>query len=176
MSGHHSHLEALAHHEHRHVCHAEGILEILGMAGETESLGRDDLLVERSRHEDVDVTFLEVFDCALQAGDGRLGGIGIGLSGLHVDVFRKAVDDIDATLVRVRRRRYDIGIDLLEIVDGLAVEAEKLRRAVYDRSEGLKDARVGECLDDDLVSDAVAVSLGDAHHEFPIVVVHIGLY
>ena len=66
-----------------------------------------------------------------------------------------------------------VGIDLIEIVDGLAVEAEKLGRAVYDGSERLEDARIGESLDDDLVSYAVAVTLGDAHNRFSIVVLHM---
>ena len=54
-------------------------------------------------------------------------------------------------------------------MDLLAVEAEDLGRPVHHGGEGVQDAGVRQGLDEHFISDAVAVTLGDADDEFGLV-------
>ena len=156
-------------HDHRDLLGAEGVLEVLRVAGVAEALGRHRPLVDRAGDEDVDVAVLEVLHGRRQGQHCRLGGVGAGLAGLRVEVLRQAVDDVDALLVDVLRRVDDVGVHLLDLVELLAVETEDLGRSVHHGGEGIQDAGVREGLDEHFISDAVAVTLGDADDEFGLI-------
>ena len=155
--------QAVADHEHQGIGGAEGVLDVFGVAREAEALERHGLLVDGARDEHVDEARLEVGDGALERLDGAAGRLGRGLAGLGVGAVREAVDDVDALGVRLGGAADGVRVHGLHFGDGLAVEAEELGGAVDDGGELLEDPRVGECLDDDFVADAVGVALGDAH-------------
>ena len=166
VSRHHAHLDAAADHQHGDVLYPESILDVLGVSGESEALSCHRLLVDGSGHQHVDVSGLEVLYGLLQAGDCGLCGFRRGLSRFRVGVLREAVDYVHALLVHVPCGADGVGVHLLYFGDGLAVETENLGGAVDDRRELLEYARVGEGLDDDFVSDAVGIALGDSDCKF----------
>ena len=145
------------------------MLEILRVTRVAEAFRGHRPFVDGGGHEDVDLSGLEVADGGLEGLDGRFGGVGRGLAGLDEDIVRQAVDDVDAFLAGVAGGADDVGVHRLEVVELLAVETEELGRAVDDGCEGFEDAAVRQGLDDDFVSDAVAVTLGDADNDFPLV-------
>ena len=118
--------QAVADHEHQRILCAEGVLDVFGVSGEAEALERHGLLVDRTGHEDVDQAGLELGDGLLQRSDGAAGRGGRGLARLGVGALREAVDDVDALGVSLGRAVDGVGIHLLHLGDGLAVEAEEL--------------------------------------------------
>ena len=82
------------------------------------------------------------------------------------DIVRQAVEYIDFLEFGILGRADDVGVKRVKIVDELAVEAENLGRAVDYRSERIQYPLVGQCLDYDLISYSVAVTLGDADSNF----------
>ena len=121
-----SQTQAVADHEHQRILGAEGVLDIFGVAREAEALERHGLLVDRAGDEDVDQAGLELGDSLLQRSDGAAGRLGRGLAGLGVGALRQAVDDVDALGMRLGGAADGVGIHLLHLGNGLAVEAEKL--------------------------------------------------
>ena len=156
-------------HDHGDILRAERILKILRVTGVAETFGGHRPLVDRAGDEDIDIAVLEVLDGRFQGHHRRLGGIRAGLAGLGVEVVREAVDDVDALGVDVLGGMDHVGVHLLDFVDLLAVEAEDLGGAVHHGGEGVQDAGIRERLDEDFISDAVAVTLGDADDEFGLV-------
>ena len=67
-----------------------------------------------------------------------------------------------------------VGVHLLDFMDLLAVEAEDLGGTVHHGGEGVQDAGIRQRFDEDFISDAVAVTLGDADDEFGLV--HISAF
>ena len=63
-------------------------------------------------------------------------------------------------------RGNDVDVHGADVVQSLAVEAHQFGRTVDDGGEGIQDSFVGQGLDNYFVSDAVAVTLGDAYNEF----------
>ena len=127
--------QALAYHKHGHVLHAEGLLEELGMAGETEALGHYGFLVDGARHQHVDGAGLEVAHRPFERGDCSFGGIGGGSARFGEHVVGQASHNVDPLLVSFRCRRNGIGVHLLDFGDGFAVEAEYFARPVNHGGE-----------------------------------------
>ena len=109
---------------------------------------------------------LDVGDGAFKGLHGRLGGLGRGLAGLNEHIVRQAVDDVDFPEFRILGRADDIGVELLDVVELLAIETKNLGRSVDDGGEGVEDPGVREGLDDDFVTDSVSVALGNADDKF----------
>jgi len=127
VAGHDGEPEAVADHKHSHVLDSESILDIFRVAREAEALVGHRLLVDRAGDQHVYLALLEFADGGLKREDSPSGGLGGGLSGLCECAVRQAVDDIDALRVSLLCAADGVGVHLLDLRDGLAVEAEKLR-------------------------------------------------
>ena len=103
MACHDTHLEVVANHNHSHFIHSELLLKILSVACVAESFRRHSPLVERSCHKHIDVAFLDVLNSSLKRSHCSLCRLRSRLAGLHEDILRKTVHDVDSLLVYVLR-------------------------------------------------------------------------
>ena len=126
VTGHHADLDAAADHKHRHVLDSEGILDILRMSRESESLPGHSLFVDRAGNQHVNFSRLEVLDRPVKTGDSCLCGLGSSLSRLCVCAVRQAVDYVYPLWMCLAGIVDGIGIHLFNLRYGLAIETEYL--------------------------------------------------
>ena len=126
MPGHDTDPELVGDHEHQHVINSEFLLEIFSMPGVSETLGHHGLLVDRSRHQHIDVTVLDVLHSALKRPDGRFSRLRSGLSRLDEHIVRKAVDNIDLLWLSILGALDHISVHLVKVMDQFTVETENL--------------------------------------------------
>ena len=126
MTCRHTYLETVAHHDHRDLVDLELLLQVFSMSCVSESLLVHSPLVERSCHENVNMSFLDVLYRSLESCERGLCRLRSRLSWLHEDILRKTVHDVDSLLVDVLCRGDHVCVDLFDVVDLLLVEAEYL--------------------------------------------------
>ena len=90
-----SNLQLAADHEHSHVAYSECLLEVLSVAGEAEARIGHRPLVYRSCDKHVDITVLEVLYSLVESCDGAFCRFRRWLARLHIDIVRKAVENVD---------------------------------------------------------------------------------
>ena len=149
----------------------ENILDIFSVSGKAETFVHHGFLVDGTRDKNVYQTCLEFGDGSVQRCYCALCGFGSRLSGLGETVVRQAVDDVYALGLGLGGGVDGVGVHLLDLGDGLSIEAEQFGRAVDHRSELVEYPGVGKRLYYDFVADSVGIALRDAYYD--LVVLHI---
>ena len=126
MTCHNSDLESVAYHDHGYLVYSEFLLKILCMTGIAEAFAGHCPLVNRSGHQYIDVSFLEVRNRSFKRGHRCLCRLRGRLSRLHENVLWKAVHYVHPLLVDILCRTDHVRVYLLYIMDLLLVEAEDL--------------------------------------------------
>ena len=163
MAGDHPHFQLVAYHDHGHIIGLENLLQVFRVAGVGEAFRVHGPLVDGAGDQHVYLAVLEVPHGGFQALDGSFGAVRRALSGFCVGVVRQAVHQVDFLLFGFCGGTYHVDVHGAYIVHRLAVKAHQLGGAVDNRGERIQDPFVREGFDNNFVSDAVAVALGDAN-------------
>ena len=126
MTGNHSYLETVTYHDHGNFLYTEFLFKIFRMSGVSEAFACHRPLVERSCHEHIYISFLDILYRSFKRYHGCLCRLGSRLARLHENVLRKAVDDIHSFLVYILCRRNHVCVYLLQVMYLLLVESEDL--------------------------------------------------
>ena len=164
MVRHDTYAKVLRAEEHQAVLAAEFMDQVFGVAREAEAHLRNCVFVERSGDEGVDGTAFGICHSGLQGDDGGPGAVGCGLADFHGHAFGHGVDDVDAFGTGIFGGVDHIGRHLLDIGQKLAVNAEETGGAVKHDDAVLEDACIRQCLDNNLISYTIGITLRDTYH------------
>ena len=156
-----SHAQAVAAEDHHRVAFELGA-EVFGVAREAEVVALHGLLVEGCRDERVEMPLLQVADRRAERLDGRAARLGGRLARLD-GADRPARNEVHAAAARLVRRDDRMEVDRFGVGERRGVAGRGIGRAVDHGGAQLRDACVGQCLEDDLPADAVGVALRDAY-------------
>lgn len=164
MDGRKPHAQHLAAHHHQGLASQLGSQEF-GVSGMGEFRRMDGFLVERSRHQGVDLLLAQVGDSPAQGLDrrpARFRGADARLDGGRL----AARHEVHPSPAGFAGRADGLKHRFLEPLDRISVIGGRSGRSVdYGRTQ-LRHARIGKGLEDDLPADAVGVALRDAYSEF----------
>ena len=125
VTGHDSHFETRADHNHTNLVHPEFLLQIFSVTGETEALVCHSPLVERCCDKHVNCTCLDISHSGLQCNHSRFCRLRGGLARLHIDIVRKAVHNINSFRTGLGCRIYHIGAQwFIQIMYEFLIESE----------------------------------------------------
>ena len=137
------------------------MFDVLRMTTEMKHIALNGVLVDRCRNQHVVQVIAEVGHSTVECFQGCLAGLFRWLSEVHLDFIFKRRQQVQPSLLGILGSLYDAERCLQ--TECLAVIGCHFRRAIYNGDTQIEHSRIGKGLHDNLVTNAVRISVRDSH-------------